>query len=153
MAPAIALTNIYGAISYVRWQVSYMDPDSASQYHHLLAIPTKERLHRVLTYMLDEEEFLSPYGIRSLSKFHKDHPFTLNLDGNNYCVQYIPGESNSYMFGGNSNWRGPIWVCSKSSALLSGIFFCLCRRVWEANAPASCVCVGEKYPIHSKKFQ
>ncbi|KAJ7387339.1 hypothetical protein OS493_004328 [Desmophyllum pertusum] len=92
-------------------QVSYMDADGESQYHHLLAIPTKEQLFRVLSYVLDEEEFLSPYGIRSLSKFHEKHPFRLELDGHVYSVQYVPGESDTHMFGGNSNWRGPIWVC------------------------------------------
>ena len=90
-----------------------MDPDSASQYHHLLAIPTREQLYRVLTYVLDEDEFLSPYGIRSLSKFHLQNPFTLSLAGRDFCVKYVPAESDTYMFGGNSNWRGPIWVCSK----------------------------------------
>lgn len=90
-----------------------MDGDGESQYHHLLAIPTKDQLHRVLSYMLDEDEFLSPFGIRSLSKFHEKNPFKLELSGEVYSVQYVPGESDTFMFGGNSNWRGPIWVCSK----------------------------------------
>jgi hypothetical protein len=59
--------------------------------------------------MLDEREFLSPYGIRSLSQFHRDHPYTLQLDGHSYEVHYAPGESDSNLFGGNSNWRGPVW--------------------------------------------
>ena len=92
-----------------------MEQCGESQYHHLLAIPTKDQLSRVLSYMLDEEEFLSPYGIRSLSKFHEKNPFKLELNGQCYSVHYVPGESDTYMFGGNSNWRGPIWVCSKSS--------------------------------------
>ncbi len=76
---------------------------------HLLAMPTEERMHRLLRYMLDENEFLSPFGIRSLSKFHKKHPFTIYLNGKTHTVSYEPGESETYLFGGNSNWRGPIW--------------------------------------------
>jgi hypothetical protein len=77
----------------------------------LLAIPTRERLLRVLAYMLDEAEFLSPYGIRSLSRVHQDAPFTYRdgATGESWTVNYVPGESDSGMFGGNSNWRGPIW--------------------------------------------
>ena len=67
----------------------------------------------MLSYMLDEDEFLSPYGIRSVSRYHEKHPYELNLDGTTYKVDYVPGESNTHMFGGNSNWRGPIWHCSK----------------------------------------
>ena len=78
--------------------------------NRLLAIPTKERLQRVLEYVLDEREFLSPNGIRSLSRYHHDHPYMLQLDGGTYEVHYAPGESDSGMFGGNSNWRGPIWM-------------------------------------------
>ena len=75
----------------------------------LLAIPTRNRLSRMLRYLLDEEEFLSPFGIRSLSKYHEEHPFEYQLNGENLRVSYLPGESDSGMFGGNSNWRGPIW--------------------------------------------
>jgi hypothetical protein len=75
----------------------------------LLAIAPRERLVRVLRYVLDENEFLSPYGVRSLSRFHADHPYTLEAMGTTYSVEYAPGESTSGLFGGNSNWRGPVW--------------------------------------------
>jgi hypothetical protein len=75
----------------------------------LLAIPTQQQLERVLRYMLDEKEFLSPYGIRSLSRIHHDRPYVFHLDGQEYRVDYEPGESTSGLFGGNSNWRGPVW--------------------------------------------
>jgi hypothetical protein len=75
----------------------------------LLAVPSRERMEHVLRYVLDESEFYSPHGIRSVSQYHKDHPFVMQLDGNQVSVNYEPGESESYLFGGNSNWRGPIW--------------------------------------------
>lgn len=75
----------------------------------LLSIPSTERLKRILAYMLDEEEFLSPYGIRSLSKVHEEKPFVFDAGGDKHIVSYVPGESDSWMFGGNSNWRGPVW--------------------------------------------
>jgi hypothetical protein len=76
----------------------------------LLAIPSKERLEKVLKYLLDEKEFLSTFGIRSLSRYHLEHPFELPVDGRKYTVKYVPGESDTEVFGGNSNWRGPIWT-------------------------------------------
>ena len=75
----------------------------------LLAVPTRQRLERMLRYLLDENEFFSPFGIRSLSKYHEEHPFKFHLNGQDMTVRYVPGESESVMFGGNSNWRGPIW--------------------------------------------
>ncbi len=76
----------------------------------LLAVPGKARLERVLKVLFDEKEFLSPYGIRALSKFHEDHPFILDLEGTRNQVNYEPGESTCGIFGGNSNWRGPVWL-------------------------------------------
>jgi len=76
----------------------------------LASILDETRLRRVLSKMLDENEFLSPYGIRSLSRYHADHPFVIHAGGQEYRVSYLPGESDSGMFGGNSNWRGPIWM-------------------------------------------
>lgn len=75
----------------------------------MLAIPSKDRLQRILGYMLDESEFLSDYGVRSMSRVHRDHPYQLEIDGHQFHVAYTPAESDSGMFGGNSNWRGPIW--------------------------------------------
>jgi hypothetical protein len=76
----------------------------------LLAIPTRDQLVRILKVMFDEKEFFSDYGIRALSRYHADHPFTIELDGTSHSVDYEPGESTSGLFGGNSNWRGPIWM-------------------------------------------
>jgi hypothetical protein len=76
----------------------------------LLSILNEDKLRRVLSRMLDENEFLSPYGIRALSRFHADHPFVFRVGNDEYRVEYLPGESDNGMFGGNSNWRGPIWM-------------------------------------------
>ncbi len=76
----------------------------------LLSPLTRTKLERILGYLLDEKEFLSPYGIRALSRHHLEHPFVFDVAGHEYRVEYLPGDSNSGMFGGNSNWRGPIWM-------------------------------------------
>ncbi|NBV87457.1 MAG: hypothetical protein EBS01_14600, partial [Verrucomicrobia bacterium] len=78
-----------------------------SRLLRLLAVPSRERLQRVLRYVLDEDEFLSPYGIRSLSRVHSHKPYGISLNGTYYSIAYEPGESQSGLFGGNSNWRGP----------------------------------------------
>jgi hypothetical protein len=75
----------------------------------IIALVNPERLRRILARMLDEAEFLSPYGIRSISRFHARHPYVFHVHGQEYRVDYLPAESNTGMFGGNSNWRGPIW--------------------------------------------
>jgi len=76
----------------------------------VLALVNPERLRRILTKMLDENEFLGPYGLRSLSRFHEQHPYVFHVNGQEYRVGYLPAESNTGMFGGNSNWRGPVWM-------------------------------------------
>ena len=87
------------------------DPDKMGQNGRRLgSILDETKLRRVLTKMLDEKEFLSPYGIRSLSRFHAEHPFVTHVGGQEFRVPYLPGESDTGMFGGNSNWRGPIWM-------------------------------------------
>jgi hypothetical protein len=86
-----------------------MHPDARNE-HRLLAIPTRQRLERVLRYLLDEREFLSPHGVRSLSRAHLHHPGVLQLGDERLEVRYTPGENDSGLFGGNSNWRGPVWL-------------------------------------------
>jgi hypothetical protein len=87
------------------------DPAKRGQEGRMLAaILNEEKLRRVLARMLDEREFLSPYGVRSLSRDHAEHPYVLRVGHQEYGVSYLPAESDSGMFGGNSNWRGPIWM-------------------------------------------
>ena len=95
---ASTLLEINGAAS--------QDPNS----QHLLTVTPRKRLEKILRYMFDEEEFLSPHGIRSVSKYHEKHPYTYTVNGQVYSVDYEPGEGKTGMFGGNSNWRGPIWM-------------------------------------------
>src|SRR6516164_998277 len=76
----------------------------------IMGLVNQNRLRRILTRMLDENEFMSPYWIRSLSRYHAEHPYVFSAGGQEYRVSYLPAESDSGMFGGNSNWRGPIWM-------------------------------------------
>jgi hypothetical protein len=76
----------------------------------IAALVNPDRLRRILSRMLDEKEFLSPYGIRALSRYHDEHPFVVHVEGQEYRVNYLPAESDTGMFGGNSNWRGPVWM-------------------------------------------
>jgi hypothetical protein len=89
--------------------IASVDRSTGAHGHRLLAVPSRERLERVLRYVLDETEFLSPFGIRSLSRVHADRPFVLHANGREHRVDYLPGDSDSGLFGGNSNWRGPVW--------------------------------------------
>src|SRR5271166_2511795 len=76
----------------------------------IAALVGPDRLRRILSRMLDENEFLSPYGLRAVSRYHAEHPYVFRVQGEEYRVDYLPAESNTGMFGGNSNWRGPIWM-------------------------------------------
>jgi hypothetical protein len=91
--------------------ISYMEcrDHETEEKLYLLALPSLERLRRVLRYLLDENEFLSPFGIRSLSKAHRERPVFFQMGGAEHRVEYWPGPSRSGLFGGNSNWPGPIW--------------------------------------------
>ncbi len=86
-----------------RWQ------EEGRDHRHLLSVLRKHRMKKTMERMLDPEEFLSDYGIRALSRFHKDNPYSFTVDDETLTVEYLPGESDSSFFGGNSNWRGPIW--------------------------------------------
>jgi hypothetical protein len=90
--------------------ITCMEASAHDGPRRLLAIPSRTRLQRVLRYMLDEREFLSPFGIRSVSRIHETHPFILHFNGDEQRLDYTPGESTTGLFGGNSNWRGPVWL-------------------------------------------
>lgn len=92
----------------LRKNVACMETEGVGE-RRLLAIVSPEKLRHILAKMLDENEFLSEYGIRSLSRYHAQHPYVFNVNDQAYCVNYEPAESRSGLFGGNSNWRGPIW--------------------------------------------
>jgi hypothetical protein len=116
-----ALDRLPGFSRRMRWflenrgdlalHISYMEGDCGvpGRQRRLLALPSRERLERVLRRMLDEAEFLSPHGIRSLSRVHADHPAVFQAGDGEHVVRYDPGESTTGLFGGNSNWRGPVW--------------------------------------------
>jgi hypothetical protein len=91
-------------------KMTYLADSDECAGRHLLAIPSRERLARVLRYVFDETEFLSPHGVRSLSRRYEQTPFVLEAGGQRHEVRYVPGDSDSWLFGGNSNWRGPIWL-------------------------------------------
>ena len=116
------LANLPGFTKRMRWflehrpelarhtsWLTHSDAGNDTQGHRLLAIPSRERLERVLRYLLDETEFLSPHGIRSVSRAYHDDPYVFHAGGEEFRVAYDPAESTSGLFGGNSNWRGPIW--------------------------------------------
>jgi hypothetical protein len=106
--PALAHHIVSGTFS--RGPRAATHSDGVPLEGRLLSIASRERLVRTLRYVLDEAEFLSPHGVRSLSRFHADHPFVLEAAGHAYSVEYAPAESVSGLFGGNSNWRGPVWL-------------------------------------------
>lgn len=88
---------------------TYCDEERCVLSERLLTMPTRRRFKGLLERMLDESEFLSPHGLRSLSKYHDEHPYSILWQGEKHSVSYVPGDSDGYMFGGNSNWRGPVW--------------------------------------------
>ena len=94
--------DLAGLVS--RWQ------EKSENEKHLLSLLRGHRMKKILSRMLDETEFFSDHGIRAISKYHEQHPYELWLDGTCFGVQYTPGESTTGMFGGNSNWRGPVWM-------------------------------------------
>lgn len=107
------------------WSLQTSLPDGAKRYHLCAVSLEDNRLASVLNYLLDEEEFLSPYGIRSLSKIHEKQPVQLNAEGQAFDVSYVAGVSKDKRFGGNVNWRGPIWLCRKYDLYLYCCILCV----------------------------
>jgi hypothetical protein len=127
----VGLTSLFAVTTLESWEIDHLTgfkrrmqwfienrPDLSENietqtaedgFRKFLSLINRNRLKSVLSYMLDESEFLSPHGIRSLSRFHKDHPISISVSGNNYRIDYEPAESTTGLFGGNSNWRGPVW--------------------------------------------
>jgi hypothetical protein len=112
------MTAMTGFSARLRWFLDYRPDlaalvsrwtDTTSSERNLLSLLRGHRMKRLLLRMLDENEFLSAFGVRSLSQYHREHPFVLDVKGEHFSVAYAPGESESGIFGGNSNWRGPIW--------------------------------------------
>ncbi|MBV8779533.1 MAG: hypothetical protein JO258_20270 [Alphaproteobacteria bacterium] len=116
--------------------------DESAEERHLLSLLRGHRMKCLLRRMLDETEFLSEYGIRSISKYHEQHPYALEHEGSRFGIGYVPGESTSGVFGGNSNWRGPIWM---------PVNFLLIESLYRFNSY-----YGEdfrvEYPVHSGNF-
>ena len=127
LLPLCAVTSFDGQLlvkypeieERLKWFL-YSRPELCAEIHEpakvgvanrrLASVLNETRLRRVLSKMLDENEFLSPYGLRSLSRYHADHPYVVSVGGQEFRVSYLPAESDTGMFGGNSNWRGPIWI-------------------------------------------
>jgi hypothetical protein len=111
------ITRLPGFAKRLRWFLANrrnlgccLETGTGARGERLLTIPSTERLVRVLRRLLDESEFLSPHGIRALSRVHRDHPYSFRVGGEEHRVEYVPGESDTGLFGGNSNWRGPVWM-------------------------------------------
>jgi hypothetical protein len=112
------LANLPDFTKRMNWFLNYR-PDLASlvsRWHEpgvgdrrLLSLLRGSRMKKLLRRMLDETEFLSPYGVRALSKYHEENPYSFSVNGDTLSVKYVPGDSDSWLFGGNSNWRGPVW--------------------------------------------
>jgi hypothetical protein len=119
VVPASARTEFPGLVSHTRDFLTRHPAVAAALWGHgrqadeqgpaLFALFDEDRLRRILARMLDEDEFLGPHGIRSVSRFHAEHPYVIDVEGQQYQVNYLPAESDTGMFGGNSNWRGPVW--------------------------------------------
>ena len=120
--------------------VEHTSPDGKKCW--LLALASRERLIKVLRYLLDENEFLSPHGIRSMSKVHLEHPFSMTVGGEKYEARYTPGDSDTNIFGGNSNWRGPVWF-PINHLLIEAL-----ERYYEFFGESLTV----EFPTHSGKF-